>query len=123
MTKRAIIQAVLAGHRPPYVPWSCGFTAEARAKLQAHYGAVEVEDALDNHLLKLGSDIGFFNNLGDDCFQDVFGVVWDRRIDKDIGTPKAVTLNEPTLRGYTFPDPLDARFFADIPERMAKYGD
>lgn len=123
MTKRAIIHAILAGHRPPYVPWSCGFTTEAKAKLQAHYGAVEVEDALDNHLLKLGSDIGFFNNLGDDCFQDVFGVVWDRRIDKDIGTPKAVTLNEPTLKGYTFPDPLDARFFADIPERMAKYGD
>lgn len=123
MTKREIIRTVLAGQKPPYVPWSCGFTQEARAKLQGYYGAVELEDALQNHLLKLGSDIGFFTDLGHDCFQDVFGVVWDRSIDKDIGTPKEVTLKEPTLKGYTFPNPLDRRFFADIPDKLAKYGD
>jgi uroporphyrinogen decarboxylase len=123
MSKREVIRAVLDGHRPPYVPWSCGFTTEAKAKLQAHYGSVELEDALQNHLLKLGSDIGFFTDLGNDTFQDVFGVVWDRSIDKDIGNVKEVTLKEPTLKGYTFPDPLDPRFFADIPVRMAKHGD
>jgi uroporphyrinogen decarboxylase len=123
MTKREIIRMVLEGQKPPYVPWSCGFTYEAKAKLQEHFGAVELEDALQNHLLKLGSDIGFFNDLGNDCFQDVFGVVWDRSIDKDIGTPKEVTLAEPTLKGYTFPDPLDRRFFADIPGKIARYGD
>jgi len=32
-------------------------------------------------------------------------------------------LPEPTLKYYTFPDPLDQRFFADIPDRIAKYGD
>jgi uroporphyrinogen decarboxylase len=123
MTKRDVIKAVLDGERPPYVPWSCGFTYKARAKLQAHYGAIELEDALENHLLKLGSDIGFFTDLGKDCFQDVFGVVWDRSIDQDIGTPQAVTLKEPTLKGYSFPDPLDARFFADIPAKIERYGD
>ena len=123
MTKREIIRTVLAGQKPPYVPWSCGFTHEAKAKLQEYYGAVELEEALQNHLLKLGSDIGFFTDLGHDCFQDVFGVVWDRTIDKDIGTPKEVTLKEPTLKGYTFPNPLDRRFFADIPDKIAKYGD
>ena len=123
MTKREIIRMILEGKKPPYVPWSCGFTQEAKAKLQAHFGAIELEDALQNHLLKLGSDIGFFTDLGNDCFQDVFGVVWDRSIDKDIGTPKEVTLKEPTLKGYTFPDPLDRRFFADIPGKIAKYGD
>lgn len=123
MTKREIIHAVLEGQKPPYVPWSCGFTKEARAKLQAHYGAIELEDALQNHLLKLGSDIGFFTNLGNDRVQDVFGVVWDRSIDKDIGNVEGCNLSEPTLENYTFPDPLDQRFFADIPERIAKYGD
>lgn len=123
MTKREIIRQVLAAQPPPYVPWSCGFTHEARAKLHAHYGAVDLEDALQNHLLKLGSDIGFFTDLGGDCFQDVFGVVWDRRIDKDIGTPKEVSLKEPTLTGYVFPDPLDSRFFAGIPAKLERYGD
>jgi uroporphyrinogen decarboxylase len=123
MTKREIIHAVLEGQKPPYVPWSCGFTKEARAKLQAHYGAIELEDALQNHLLKLGSDIGFFTNLGNDRVQDVFGVVWDRSIDKDIGNVEGCNLSEPTLENYTFPDPLDQHFFVDIPERIAKYGD
>jgi uroporphyrinogen decarboxylase len=55
--------------------------------------------------------------------RDVFGVVWDRRVDKDIGIVKGCVLTEPTLKGYRFPDPLDPRFFADIPEKIAKYGD
>ena len=123
LTKREVIQAVLKGQKPPYVPWSCGFTKEARAKLQAHYGAIELENALQNHLMKLGSDIGFFTNLGNDRVQDVFGVVWDRSIDKDIGNVEGCVLPEQTLKYYTFPDPLDQLFFADIPDRIAKYGD
>jgi len=123
MTKREIIHAVLDGQKPPYVPWSCGFTKEAGAKLQAYFTAVELEDALQNHLLKLGSDIGVFTDLGNNHLQDVFGVVWDRSIDKDIGNIEGCILSEPTLENYTFPDPLDQRFFADIPERIAKYGD
>jgi hypothetical protein len=37
MTKREIIHAVLAGQATPYVPWSCGFTKEAKAKLEEHF--------------------------------------------------------------------------------------
>jgi len=121
MTKREIIHAVLDGHNPPYVPWSCGFTKEARAKLGAHFGQLEL--ALDNHLVRLGNDIGFFMDLGDDHVQDVFGVAWDRSIDKDIGNVAGCVLPEPTLEHYSFPDPLDERFFADIPGRIAKYSD
>jgi uroporphyrinogen decarboxylase len=122
MTKRQVVKLVLDGQRPPYVPWSCGFTQEAKARLQEHYGQVALEDALQNHLLKLGSDIGFFTDLGNDRVRDVFGVVWDRSIDKDIGNVEGCVLHEPTLKGYTFPDPLDPRFFADIPDRIGKYG-
>ena len=67
------------------MPWSMGFTKEAKEKLQRHYGCDDIEGPLQNHLLKLGSDIGFFTDLGNDRVQDVFGVVWDRSVDKDIG--------------------------------------
>ena len=123
MTKRQVIQALLRSEKPPYVPWSCGFTQEAKAKLQAHFGTSELEDVLQNHLLKLGSDIGFFTDLGENRVQDVFGVVWDRSIDKDIGNVEGCVLAEPSIKQYSFPDPLDPRFFADIPGRIAKYGD
>lgn len=123
MTKREIIKLVLEGRRPPYVPWSFGFTQEAKAKLQQHYGQADLEGILQNHLLKLGSDIGFFTDIGGNCVQDVFKVVWDRSVDKDIGIVKGRILQKPTLKGYSFPDPLDPRFFADIPERINAFGD
>jgi len=123
MSKRDVIQQVLGGERPPYVPWSCGFTVEAKDKLQTHYGALDLEDALQNHLLELGNGIGFFTDLGHDRVRDAFGVVWDRSVDKDIGNVEGCVLSEPTLRGYAFPDPLDPRCFADIPAKLARYGD
>lgn len=123
VSKREIIHLVLEGGKPPYVPWSCGFTKEARMKLDAYFDPIEVETALQNHLLKLGSDIGFFTELGNDRYQDVFGVVWDRSIDKDIGNVNGCVLAQPTLDHYSFPDPLDPRFFMDITERIGKYRD
>jgi uroporphyrinogen decarboxylase len=123
MTKREVVMQVLEGNRPPYVPWSFGFTQEAKAKLQQHFGQADLEPLLHNHLLRLGSDIGFFADLGGNLVQDVFGVVWDRSVDKDIGIVKGCLLPEPTLKGYTWPDPLDPRFFEDIPERLSRYGD
>ena len=123
MTKREVIRGVLAGQRPPYVPWSCGFTKEAKTRLQEHFKPLELEEALQNHLLKLGSDIGFFTDLGGNHVQDVFGVVWDRSIDKDIGNVAGCVLSEASLLHYRFPDPLDQRFFAEIPNRIAHYAD
>ncbi len=126
MNKREVIRMVLAGEHPPYVPWSLGFTHEAAARLRAHYGQNDVEPFLHNHLLSLGNGVGFFESaedIGKDCVRDVFGVVWDRSVDKDIGVVKGKVLPEPTLKGYTFPDPEDARLFADIPGKIARFGD
>ncbi len=123
MEKRDVIRLVLQGERPPYVPWSMGFTKEAKEKLQRHYGCDDIEVPLDNHLLKLGSDIGFFTELGNDRVQDVFGVVWDRSVDKDIGNVEGRVLARPALDDYAFPDPLDCRFFADTAGKIARFPD
>jgi uroporphyrinogen decarboxylase len=123
MTKRGVIKSVLDGVQPPYVPWSFDFTQEAKAKLLEHFGDVDVGSVVGNHLVTMGNSVGFFTDVGDGCVQDVFGVVWDRRIDKDIGTVRGRVLPQPTLRGYDFPDPLNPRMFADVPSGIARYGD
>ena len=123
MSKREIIRTVLAGERPPYVPWSVGFTLEAAEKLRAYYGQEDLEPILDNHILSLGNGIGFFEDLGNDRLRDVFGVVWDRSVDKDIGVVENQVFAVPTMAGYEFPDPLGARFFADIPGKLGRHGD
>lgn len=100
-----------------------GFTLEAAEKLRAHYGTQDLEPILDNHTVGLGNGVGFFEDLGDDRVRDVFGVEWDRSVDKDIGNVTNQVLPAPTLAGYEFPDPLDARFYADIPDKLARRGD
>jgi len=123
MSKRDVILATLAGAAPPYVPWSMGFTVEAEERLRAFYAPRQLEDVLDNHLGGVGSGVGFFTELGDDHVRDVFGVVWDRRIDKDIGVVVGQVLPEPTLAGYAFPDPVGDVFFDGIVDRLARQAD
>jgi uroporphyrinogen decarboxylase len=123
MTKREVVKQVLEGGTPPYVPWSFRFTQEAKEKLFAHYGSSDLTSLQGDHILELGSDIGFFEDIGNQCVRDVFGVVWDRSVDKDIGNVQGRVLPEPTLTGYEFPNPLDPRFFEDIPAKTQRYPD
>lgn len=111
------------GKKPPYVPWSFSFTHKAADKLRRHFGTDDIETPLDNHFLGLGNDIGFFRDLGDERFEDHFGVVWNRQKDKDIGIVEGTLLPQPTLANYTFPNPIDSRFFEDIEAKTAKFSD
>jgi uroporphyrinogen decarboxylase len=123
MTKRDVVRTALEGKRPPYVPWSFSFTLEAEAKLRTYYQQADLEPFLGNHILALGEGIGYFEDVGGGCARDVFGVVWNRNVDKDIGVVANTSLPEPTLDGFQFPDPVDPRYFANIPKRIDQYGD
>ena len=81
MNRREVIKAVLDGKKPPYVPWSFKFTQEPSDILKSYYKTDDLDIPLYNHILMLGSDIGFFDNIGGELYRDVFGAVWDRSID------------------------------------------
>jgi uroporphyrinogen decarboxylase len=119
MSKRDVVRQALEFQPVSYVPWQFTFTEEAEAKLRTVWPTGDLDEILGNHLLLLGSQIGFFEELENNRVRDVFGVVWDRSEDKDIGMVEGQVLGDATLGGYTFPDPLDARFFGDIPEKIA----
>jgi len=123
MSKRQIIKMVLDGKRPPYIPWNCGFTQEPRLRLSEYLNTDDIDTAIDNHFVKLGNSTGFFTDLGNDRKKDLFGVTWNRSIEKDIGVVEGVVLPEPTLKNYTFPDPENQIIFADIHKKLHKYSD
>jgi uroporphyrinogen decarboxylase len=123
MDKREVVKRALSFKEIPYVPWHFKFTVEAMDKLLDYLNGADLEDFLQNHIVELGNDIGFFENLGNNLFRDVFDVVWDRSIDKDIGNVRGTVLSEPSLKGYKFPDPQDDRYFEDIPEKISLFGD
>jgi len=121
MTKREIVRLVFDGKRPPYVPWSFGFTHEALEKLVRHFGsAAAVEAKLHNHMRMVGVG-NRFEDVGNGCVRDIFGVTWDRSVDKDIGVIKGLVLPEPSLKGYEFPDPLDGRFFSTLSAELEEF--
>ena len=121
MTKREVIKMVLDHKKPPYVPWNFEFTFEANEKIMKYYDCNDLIKITNNHFLQLGGSIGFFTEIEKDRFQDYFGVVWDRSIDKDIGNPLGQVLPEPTISNYSFPDPLSDVYFDDIPNLIEKY--
>lgn len=122
-TKREIIKMVLDGKQAPYIPWSLKFTVEPTLVLQSYYGTEDIDSAVDKHILNLGSDIGFFEDLGNNYRRDVFNVVWDRSVDKDIGIPVEPVLKKPDLDELTIPDPNDIRFYRDTNDRINKHPD
>ena len=123
MNRREVIATVLNGKKPPYTPWSFKFTVEAKELLIRHYGQEDLSDVLNNHILNLGADIGFFDQIGENLFRDVFGAVWDRSIDKDIGNVSGSVIPEPTLKNYSFPDPLDPRIYEGIKPSIEAHPD
>jgi uroporphyrinogen decarboxylase len=80
LIKRDVVKQVLAGHRPPYVPWSFEFTVEAGQKLRDHFGDA-LEGCLDNHIVKLGRGNRLSVQIAPDLYRDIFGVEWDRSRD------------------------------------------
>jgi uroporphyrinogen decarboxylase len=123
MNKRDVIKLALSGQPVPYVPWSVAFTQEAHEKLTGHYGTPHLEDILQNHILTVADTYSFVTDAGNGCYRDMFGVVWDRSMDKDIGVVRGQVLPEPTLKGYAFPDPRAPLLYRDIGLRIACYGD
>ncbi len=123
MTKRDVVRLAIEGKQPPYIPWSFSFTHEASQKLIAHYGTQDLEPLFENHFLNLGSGIGFFNDIGNDRVRDIFGVVWDRSADKDIGMVEGQVLPEPEFGNYTLPDPCQAEVFRPFKRQLAAHPD
>ncbi len=124
ISKRQVVRQVFAGEAPAYVPWHYQFTREAWDKLVAHCGGdTAAEETIDNHFLELGSAIGFFEPIGNERYCDVFGAVWNRSVDRDIGIVEGLVLPEPTLKDFNLPDPLDRRFFCEIESKIARRPD
>lgn len=121
-SRREVLKMAIDFGQPPYTPWDVSLTHEAREKVVAHYGHDDLDEILKNHSVHVRGGHPL-KDIGNGCFRDIFGVVWDKSMDKDIGIIKGAVLPEATLRGYEFPDPLDPIYFDRIPERIDAHPD
>lgn len=119
VSARDVVRLAMRHQAPPYVPWACWFTHEARTKLDAHFGGPAATDAaLGNHIIGLGQAEAMTELAG--CrVRDRWDVVWNRSVDRDIGVIEGRVLPEPTLAGWRLPDPDDPAITAGIAGRIA----
>ena len=74
---------------PDRVPHHFSFTIPARRKLETHFGSPDLDDILDNHLVKYKPRApDAWVEVRPDIWRDEFGVVWNRTVDRDIGAAK-----------------------------------
>jgi uroporphyrinogen decarboxylase len=124
MTRRQAVIEALSFRPPPYVPWAWDMTQQCAERMSRHLGTDDLDPFVDSHILPLGSAIGRFEKVGRDLYRDIYGVVWDRSVDKDIGTPADWPIRQPEdLDRYDWPDGWDRQWDAEIPARLAARDD
>lgn len=123
MTKKEVVNLAIQGKPVPYVPWNCAFTSEIAQKLIEHYKTKDLDDIINNHFLIVNHTDHFFENIGDERYKDIFGVIWNRTVDKDIGVIEECQLKDPVLDNFSFPDPLDSRHYCYIQNKLDKHKD
>jgi len=124
MTKRDTIIDALEFRRPAYVPWHVSLTIDSAERLRQHLGVGDLSDVLDPHFVDVGSHIGRFEDVDDTHVRDLYGVLWDRSVDKDIGTPEDWPIKDPAdLDRYEWPDPTDESQYEGLAEELAAHPD
>jgi uroporphyrinogen decarboxylase len=130
MTEKQRIRRCIDFEKTDRVPWQINYTTQMAARLieafairtpspRSKADGVHKYEELDAFL---GNHIAYARNRGvasvreisAGIWQDEWGVLWDRRIDGDIGTPVNCPLESGDLADLSLPDP-------DAPERYAHF--
>ncbi len=120
INKRQVVIDALRFQKPAYVPWHVRLTADCAARLKKHLGTEDLDPFLDNHFFDVRCKLRSFEPLGPGRVRDKYGVVWDRSVDKDIGTPLEWPLRSPEdLDHYRFPDPTDDALYEGLAAQVA----
>jgi len=124
MTKRQVVIEALRFRPPPYVPWDWGPTHDCAEKLKAKLGTDDLSGFLGGHFLGVGCQVPGGAWLDRDHLRDPYGVVWDRSVDKDIGTPCDWPIKRPEdLKTYQWPDTASESPYRHVPAELARHHD
>ncbi len=107
ITPRERVLTALAHRQPDVCPWQIDLTIDAARQTAEYLGDPNFAPKMGNHLA--GCEDGYFVEVRPNFWQDQFGIVWNRTIDKDIGNVHEYLLPEPDLSHYQFPQPDLAR--------------
>lgn len=123
MIQKERVKAAMAHQETDYIPYQMDCLAAAEKKLTEHFGRVNLDELIGNHLAMFEPSVySIFQTeeLDSNRFKDAFGATWELKRGQDIGTVMEHPLKEAHLKGYTFPDPNKIMELDHIPEFIKK---
>ena len=111
MTNRERVLITLSHKQPDKIPYNIHFTKVAHAKMVKYYNDPDFISKLGNCFTWLRPVINNtrFHEISPNIWEDEFGVLWDRTIDKDVGNVCNRLIHPDNLEEFKFPDPDDYR--------------
>ncbi|MBN1865551.1 MAG: hypothetical protein JW808_11685 [Victivallales bacterium] len=104
------------GHvQPEKIPHQIGFTSDAHRKMCEFYGDPDFGGKIGNCIAGLNLDSFGWEEVGDCIWRDEFGVLWNRKVDKDIGVVCNQVVDLDAVESFEFP-PLPS---VDLMSRIA----
>jgi uroporphyrinogen decarboxylase len=134
MNKRERVIAAIKHERPDKVPWMVNLSGAARNMVAEYYGNETLKDPLSlwewlgNHMRIVTPWLIGFHELEEEVrpgiWRDKFGIIWDTRGlygEGEWGRPINTQLSEPSLAGYSFPEPPGPEDFAHYPKFIEEH--
>jgi uroporphyrinogen decarboxylase len=123
MDSKELVYRALAFEDIPRVPYAIDFTVPAREALCADPAGRSLFGRLRNDLLFSPVFRVEWGVRGQDgLYKDEYGLVWDRRIDQDMGIPRPFLTPE-NMSSYRFPDPREPGRFDLLRNNMKQNPD
>ena len=104
MTNKERVIAAIKHQQPDRVPYNISFTQPALEKMIAYFGS-DPCNGLDQCIMGMAPYRVFYKEVAPNIWQDRFGVLWDRSVEKDIGIVTNRLVTPETLDEYVFPAP------------------
>lgn len=124
MTPRERVYQSLQFKNTDIVPYTITFTTGAHKRLADYYGAPDFDGKIGNHFARFSHrKMIRWTEIKPGYFQDDWGVVWNRTVDKDIGVVDEYLLLEPTIEGLNLPVPEKSGLREAYPEFVEKNRD
>jgi uroporphyrinogen decarboxylase len=139
MTEKERVKRHIRFEKTDVVPWQINCTSELAERYMHQLGLEErscpirgknvyrftaLDDFFGNHLAFLRNRaVDSVQEVRPGFFKDEWGVVWDRRIDRDIGNPVCKLLDAMNLSAIEVPDPLDPRRFEHFEPLIRAHAD
>lgn len=122
MTRRERVIQALNHCKTDYVPYQIDFTTEEYQKAVKFTGDKNFASKINNHLFLNGYGKMEQSKENPNHYIDIFGVIWNREKDKDIGVVENLLIPDADNYNYVFPE-IDENALRDGIKYIINFGE